>query len=70
MSGELKNFDNEFDVGEVVVYNDADFRHLEDQNVKLIYEVLDVIHNARGKLININNLGFKAKETDEDDLPF
>lgn len=30
MSGEMKDFDNEFEVGEVVNYNDADFRNLDD----------------------------------------
>ena len=64
MSGEMKEFDKGFDVGETLAYNDADFRHLEDQNVKLIYEVLDIIHKARGKLINISNLDCKANERD------
>ena len=62
MSGEMKDFDSGFDVGETLVYNDADFRHLEDQNVKLIYEVLDVIARVHGTLVNINDL-----HDDEDD---
>lgn len=53
MSGELKSAD-EFEVGEVLTFNETDFRNLDDQNVQLIFKVLDVIHTSRGTMININ----------------
>lgn len=65
MSGEMNDFNNEFEIGEVVHYNDADFRDLSDQNIKLIYEVLDVIARVHGSIVNINDL---SDEEDDNDL--
>ena len=63
MSGELRSADD-FEVGEVLNFNESDFRNLDDQNVHLIFKVLDVIHTSRATMININNLDSASEEGD------
>ena len=55
MSGELSEADK-FEVGDVLEFDESDFRNLEDQNVQLIFKVLDVINSSWATMVNINNL--------------
>ena len=64
MSGELSQADD-FEVGEVLTFNESDFRKLDDQNVQLIFKVLDVISTSCATMININNLDSDSEEGDQ-----
>lgn len=63
MSGELSSADN-FEVGEYLDLYESDFRNLNDQNVKLIFKVLDVINSSSSTMVNINNLNSASVEGD------
>jgi hypothetical protein len=56
MYGELENLNDDLPNGTQVIFNEVDFRQVEDQNVKLLYEVLDKIEDVNKKLLNFNNL--------------
>lgn len=74
MKGELKDVDDAFSTGETLTYKEDDFRKLSDQNIQLIYEVLDVISKVHSSLVNINDISEDESEEGEDgeddDLPF
>ena len=63
MSGELSTADN-LEVGEFLNFHESDFRNLDDQNVQLIFKVLDVINSSSASMVNINNLDSLPKEGD------
>lgn len=63
MSGELSPADN-FEVGEYLDLYESDFRNLNDQNVQLIFKVLDLINSSSATMANINNLNSTSVEGD------
>ena len=66
MTGELASTD-EFEVGDVLKFNESDFRYLDDQNVQLIIKVLDAAGRSCATMININNLD---STSEGEDTPF
>ena len=56
---------DEFEVDELLKFNESDFRNLDDLNVQLIFKVLDVISSSRATMININNLDSDSEEGDQ-----
>lgn len=69
MAGEFSDFDSQCQVGETMTFSREDFRNVDDQNLKMCFELFDKIEQSYTSIINVNAIKRKeieGKNTNED----
>jgi hypothetical protein len=56
MAGELKEWNDCVEIGEVFTFTKAIFKGCDDENIQLMVKLLDSIENTCDSICNINNL--------------
>ena len=57
MSGEFKEVDDLFEVGDIIQTDEEMFRNCEDTNIRVLLALRKDVSVVIDKLININNIG-------------
>ena len=70
MFGEMAAINALFKEDEILEFKYGDFRNLNDQNVKLLYEICDFLEDKKVQLEQINNIKKSDLNNNDDELPF